>query len=132
MIKKIELYEKSISFSCDFYCNEKFVSSSAKNNTHIFYLDVCPVSIKIKIHPYKIKPLIRFDDVLVNYGLAGITPWDHMIEFEIKEDFFDYYFKNIIESKQQYLKITNNELFKKIGYKQNYQNLIEEIETRLK
>ena len=132
MIKKIELYEKNISFSCDFYCNEQFMLTSQEKNKHIFYLDSCPVFIKIKIHPYKIKPLIRFDDVLVNYGLAGITPWDHMIEFEIKENFFDFYFKNILKSKQEYLKITNNELFKKIGYQQNYQNLIEEIEKRIK
>jgi len=132
MIKKIELYEKNISFSCDFYCNEKLISRSKKNNKHIFSLDVCPAHVKIEIKPHKIKPLVRFNNVLVNYGLAEITPWDHMLEFEIKENFFDFYFKNILKSKQEYLKITDNELFKKIGYKQNYQKLIQDIEMRIK
>ena len=75
---------------------------------------------------------MRFNDVLVNYGLANITPWDHMLEFEIPENFFDFYFKNIIKSKQKYLKIDHKEVFKKIGYRQNYQNLIEEIEKGIK
>lgn len=132
MIKKIELYEKNISFSCSFYCNEKLISHSKENNKHIFYLDNCPAHIKIEINPYKIKPLIRFNDVLVNYGLARITPWNHMLEFNISENFFDFYFKNIIESKQQYLKIASEEVFKKIGYRQNYQHLIEEIEKGIK
>ena len=132
MIKKIELYEKNVSFSCNFYCNGKLIAHSKKNSKHIFYLDNCPAHIKIEIDPYKVKPLIRFNDVLVNYGLARITPWDHMLEFNIPENFFDFYFKNIIESKQQYLKITSEQVFKKIGYRQNYQYLIEEIEKVIK
>jgi hypothetical protein len=56
MIKKIELYEKKISFSCNFYCNEELLAHSKQNNNHIFYLDHCPARIKIEINPYGTKP----------------------------------------------------------------------------
>ena len=67
---------------------------------------------------------------MVNYGLAKITPWDHMLEFALDVDFFDQYFTNIIESKRQYLDIGKDEIHKKIGL-EDLSKLVDEIEGKL-
>ena len=132
MINKIELYDRYKKFSCKFICNEKLISTSGSSHRHIFDLAVCPAHIKIEISPNKIRPLIRLDDVAVNYGLAKITPWDHMIEFKVDENFFDTYFENILKAKQNYLKIDSQTLYKQIGYRQDFDNLIEKINDNIK
>lgn len=132
MINKIELYDRYKKFSCNLVCNEKFICSSGPSHKHTFDLTVCPAHVKIQISPNKIQPLIRLNDVAVNYGLANIIPWDHMIEFTVSQNFFDTYFENILKAKQNYLKINSQTLYKKIGYKQNFDNLIKKIKDRIK
>ena len=46
---------------------------------------------------------------MVNYGLAKITPWDHMLELNLDNSFFDHYFSNIIEAKRLYLDLNKDE-----------------------
>ena len=67
---------------------------------------------------------------MVNYGLAKITPWDHMLEFELGSNFFDSYFANIVESKRQYLDLEKDQLHKKIGL-EDLSELINDIEVKI-
>lgn len=131
MIKTIELYEKYQKFSSKLICNDKSLQQIKDSNHHLFHIDQCPAHICIEISPHKIKPLVRFNGVAVNYGLAGITPWDHILEFTLCENFFDRYFDSIINAKQQYLGVSKEELFQKIGYQQNYDHLIKKIKEKL-
>lgn len=131
MVKKIELYDKNIKFSCEFYVDDILKSITKTNNRHIFFLDNTPAHIKIKIDPHKLQPLVRFDDVLVNYGLAKITPWDHMLEFTISDNFLEDYFKEIVKSKQEYLKTSQEEIKKIMGLNSEKQ-LVDKILNNLK
>ena len=105
MVKQITLTWKD-NFTCDYYENDKIIKKSNKLIHHKFDVQHLPSNIKIKITPWKIQPQIRFDGHLVNYGLAGIKPWDHMIEFNLNENYLEDYFQNIIEAKRQYLSRT--------------------------
>lgn len=133
MVKKIELYDREISFSCKIFINNKLKCINENKNSHIFYLEKLPAHCKIEINPYKIKPMIRVDDCLVNYGLAKIIPWDHMLEFTIHENFLNEYFEQIVESKRIYLKTDREDVEKIMGINnKNYYELIEKIENNIK
>jgi|TARA_B110000977_G_scaffold178088_1_gene235287 hypothetical protein len=105
MVKQIKL-TNSEKFSCEYIVNDRLISKSLDSKEHIFSVKELPCKVKINMNPYKVKPIVRIDDVMVNYGLAKITPWDHMLEFDLDSNFFDHYFTNIIEAKRQYLSRT--------------------------
>jgi len=129
MVKQIILtYNKE--FSCEYLVDDVCISRSFKAKEHTFTLHPAPCNIKIKIDPYKIKPTVRIDGILVNYGLAQITPWDHMLELDLQGDFFDRYFENIVESKRLYLGIDKSEIHKKIGL-EDLSDLVDKIEGRI-
>ena len=67
---------------------------------------------------------------MVNYGLAKITPWDHMLEFKLDNNFFDQYFSNIIEAKRLYLDLDKNDIKKKIGL-DKLSELMDKIEKNI-
>lgn len=130
MVKQIKITDEQ-KFSCEYMVNGKLISKSPEKTVHEFDVVELPCKVQIMLNPYKIKPTVRIDDIMVNYGLAEITPWDHMLEFTLDADFFDRYFKNIIQSKGQYLKLEESELHKKIGL-QDLSILVKEIEGKLK
>lgn len=99
----IRLNSKNQKFSCEVYCNGDRYSTHAVSLEHSFSINSLPAEFKIYITPYKVQPYVRIDNFLVNYGLAEITPWDHMLEFTVHPDWQDRYFKNIIKAKQEYL-----------------------------
>lgn len=99
----VKLNSKKQEFSCEVFCNDILQSKHNSAKEHSFVVNTLPAEIKIYIKPYKIRPYIRIDGMLVNYGLAEITPWDHMLEFTLHTDWLDRYFKNIIKAKQNYL-----------------------------
>ena len=110
MVKSINLFDKDTKFSTKFYCNEKLIRKSNKSHNHNFIVPELPAHCKIEILPWKIKPIVRFDNQLVNYGLAEITPWDHMLEFKLNKNFLKKYFKNIILAKKKYLERTGQNI----------------------
>jgi hypothetical protein len=58
--------------------------------------DTLPVQVAIDFFPFKIKPIVRVDNFLLDYWLADIKLWDHRLEFNITETFYeDYKNKNI-------------------------------------
>ena len=118
-------------FSCEFYENDQLKVRESKKQVHVFEIESLPSNLNFYIKPYKIKPLVRINNLLVNYGLAEITPWDHMIEIDLQRDFFDRYFGNIITSKQKYLDIDTHSIQEKLGLTK-LDSLITEIEDNLK
>ena len=130
MVKQIKLTHTDY-FSCEYFVNDRLMDRSPHAKEHVFTLETPPCNIKIKIEPYKLQPIIRIDDIMVNYGLAEIKPWDHMLEFNLHEDFFDRYFANIIESKRKYLDVDQNQIHKKIGL-EDLSDLVNEIEGKMR
>ena len=129
MVKQIKLTHNE-EFSCEYVVNDRLVSTSVDSKEHVFSVQELPCKIKINLNPYKVKPIVRIDNIMVNYGLAKITPWDHMLEFDLDLNFFDHYFTNIIESKRQNLDIGKEEIQKKIGL-EDLSKLVDEIEGKI-
>ena len=129
MVKQIKL-TNSEKFSCEYIVNDRLISKSLDSKEHIFSVKELPCKVKINMNPYKVKPIVRIDDVMVNYGLAKITPWDHMLEFELDSNFFDRYFANIVESKIQYLNLEKDEAHKRLGH-EDLSELVSKIERNI-
>ena len=55
-----------------------------------------PVQIAVEFFPFKIKPIVRFDNFMLDYWLADIQLQEHKLEFTVGETFYqDYKNKNI-------------------------------------
>jgi hypothetical protein len=55
-----------------------------------------PATVNVEFRPLKIRPIVRYNNFMLNYWLAGIQLFDHQLEFTITETFFqDYKNKNI-------------------------------------
>ncbi len=136
MVKSINLFDKNIKFSCKFYCNNNFIKESRDSHNHDFIIPETPAHCKIEIQPWKLKPLVRFDNQLVNYGLAEITPWDHMLEFKLDENFLKKYFKNIISNKKKYLERTGqnvpDNMENYVGINHEHKEIINQILEKIK
>ena len=130
MVKQVQL-EHNTEFSCQIICNEKLIGKKDLALKHDFNVPVLPAHIKIEIYPWKIQPIIRYDGIMVNYGLAKITPWDHMLEFSLTENFLDSYFTQIVESKKDYLQVDYNEIIEIMGLKIR-SGLVKEILNNIK
>lgn len=130
MVEQIKLtYEEN--FSCSYCVNDEVVRTTQDATEHTFTVDVVPCHVKIYIKPYKIRPSIRIDEILINYGLAQITPWDHMIEFKIDKNFFQSYFERILQSKMDYLGVSQEEMLERVGLN-DVSYLVRSIEKNLK
>ena len=134
MVKQITLDYKE-NFDCEYEENNVVLSKSLNKKHHVFKTKNLPAKIKMFIRPWKIKPLVRFDGHLVNYGLAKITPWDHMLEFTLDERYAEKYFDSIIDAKRQYLSKTgqnqpdNMDLF--VGVNNLEPEMVEKIKALL-
>jgi hypothetical protein len=88
--------------------------------------------IKIFFEPWKISPLIRIDGHLIDYWLANVMQYDHMIQFQWNSGFYyDYQHRNI-ESKIQYLGLTKQEdIDYHIGINNSNLDIVDQIKKHL-
>jgi len=135
MVKHIELSHTE-KFSCEYFADEILVEKSKSSFTHSFNVKNNSCKVQIKINPWKIKPLVRFDGHLVNYGLAKITPWDHMLEFRLHEDHVQRYFESIIDAKKKYLSRTGQNIPENmesyVGVNNSYKEIVQKIKALIK
>jgi hypothetical protein len=68
-----------------------------------------PTLIEIYFEPWKIKPLVRTNNHLIDYWTAGVHQFDHMVRFHWDDDFYRRYFDKIMQGKMHTLKITTQE-----------------------
>lgn len=132
MVKQIQL-ESRIEFSCRLICEGRNVSSNPSRK-HTFELPLFKgkdLHCEIELFPHKIQPIVRYDNILMNYGLAGIKPWDHMLEFTIKDNFFDHYFQKIVDSKKEYLGVTKTQILSSLGLYNRHDDLIKQIQDKI-
>ena len=118
-------------FSCRVYNNDILIKEHDQQEIHDLVIEKIPAHIKIEINPWRIQPIVRINNIMVNYGLAKITPWDHMLEFRISENFEEEYFHSIVQSKKEYLKINDDEVKKIMGLDNVHTNMIEKIKKNI-
>jgi hypothetical protein len=119
---------------CKLHVDDKLVDETFNSLVHKFKVDSLECNIKIFITPYKIQPIIRIDNILVNYGLAKITPWDHMLELNYTNDFFRKYRKSIVKYKMEHYDLTSideQEYDFYIGIGNDHTSLVRDIYTIL-
>jgi hypothetical protein len=63
----------------------------ATNNIIVNFDDALPVDIDVEFKPHKIKPIVRYNNIMVDYWLANILLQDHKIQFTISDNFFQEY-----------------------------------------
>lgn len=102
-------------------------------NRYYIKLPTHPSKIKVYFKPWKIKPLIRIDNHLCNYGLAKFNQFDHMVEFFWTPNFFHNYFASIVETKTKWFeKLNQKNIQDKVGVEVEHTDLVEKIKANLK
>lgn len=89
-------------------------------------------NISIWFSPWKILPLIRVNNFLVNTGLANIDVFDHKFDMVLDDGFFDMYHKNDIASREQSFFLNQNGkvdeiLYDKVIGTSQHQDLVDKI-----
>jgi len=93
-----------------------------------------PAKIKIEFFPHKITPIVRLDNVMLNFWLANITLYDHCVEFDAGENFFDQYRDKDIQGRLNTIpgdEKTGHYLDKYIGIDHLYPEIIKDIKELL-
>jgi hypothetical protein len=130
---KIELIYNTI-FDVECHIDNALFLKSKNKFQHLFKIKKNNIKVEFFINPQKIKPLIRINGFLVNYGLAKITPWDHKIEMFLDQYFYENYSKNIIESKKKYLGILDecsSKFDNFIGYNSYHFDIVNTIKKEI-
>jgi hypothetical protein len=102
-------------------------------NNEEFYIEVeDEANIQIFFEPWKIKPLLRVNDHLIDYWLADVLQFDHMIQFSWTKDFYSRYQAKNIQSKIDYLGITKQEdIDYYLGINNSHLDIVEQIKKYL-
>lgn len=109
------------------------VQCSFQNNRYQIELPEKRCNVNVYFEPWKIKPLIRIDNHLCDYGLASFSQFDHMIELQWAPNFFEHYFQAIIQSKTKWFeKLGEQNIIPKIGIDVEYKDLVSKIQNNLK
>lgn len=92
--------------------------------------------VEIWFWPWHIKPLLRIDGHLLDYSLAKVDQYSHMLSFSITKNFFDLYFSDLIHSRIHTLFQDNNiddELYDAmVGYGDRHTDLIDSIKNQIR
>ena len=103
----------------------------ATNNVVVDFNDALPVDIEVEFKPHKIKPIVRYNNIMVDYWLANILLQDHKIQFTISNNFFqDYRNKDIqgrIDSLPEEQKNVEHFYDKYIGVDNLHPEIVNEI-----
>jgi hypothetical protein len=76
--------------------NQQIVSERHDCKTLTGAIISLPAIVNVEFQPFKIKPIVRYNNFMLDYWLADIQLFDHQLEFAITETFFqDYRNKNI-------------------------------------
>jgi hypothetical protein len=100
-------------------------------NEFIINVD-CAANIEIFFEPWKTKPLIRVDNHLVNYWLAEIAQFDHMVSLTWDRNFYQKYQQRAMQSKIEYLGISKQEdIDYYLGINNSHYDIVEQIKKYL-
>jgi hypothetical protein len=87
--------------------------------------------IEVGFWPWAIKPLLRINGHLVDYGIAGVDQFDHALCFDLYRNYFKIYSESLVQSRV-YSQFKDGAVDEKIydaviGYGRRHTELIESI-----
>lgn len=100
---KLEITHRDPFHSIKISVNDAIVLEEQNINSVSIVCDSLPATISVEFSPFKIKPIVRIDNFMVNYWLANIQEQEHKLEFNLDDNFFLNYKKKDIESRLNYL-----------------------------
>jgi hypothetical protein len=125
------LYSSPVDFF-RIYINNQLVAEEYNCKTLIAQFDVeLPVDVVVEFQPFKIKPMIRFNNFLLDHWLANILLEDHRATFNIAKTFFQDYKDKNIQGRINYLteeqKSVEHFYDKYVGVNNLHPELVDEI-----
>lgn len=94
-----------------------------------------PTRIELWFWPWKIKPLLRLNGHLLDYSLANVAQYDHMLCFDIDRNYFERYGQALVNSRiESQFKggpIDENIYDAVVGHGRRHLDLIEKIKRRI-
>ncbi len=116
-----------------------FINNNLVNETYglssvlITFDTGLPANVEIEFKPHKVKPIVRYNNIMLDYWLANVLLQDHKIQLTITDTFFqDYKNKNIegrISSLPPEQKDVEHFHDKYIGINNQHQDLVDQIKN---
>jgi hypothetical protein len=95
-----------------------------------------PQTVQIWFWPWDTKPLLRVNGHLLDYSLAGVHQYSHMLTMALDKKFFERYFQNLVRSRIDTLfplGDIDDELYDgMVGHGDRHRSLIDSIQIQLK
>lgn len=118
------------------FVNQTLVADSDNASTIASVFDhELPVKIEVQFTPFKIKPVVRLNNFMLNYWLADILLQDHKLEFNVGKNFYQDYKNKDISGRIAHLgaeeKSLENIYDKYIGINNLYPELVKETKELL-
>ena len=92
-------------------------------------------SIEVWFWPWSVKPLLRVNGHLVDFSLAKVDQFDHMLKFNLTKDFFNLYGQELVNSRieSQFKNgVVDKDVYDSVvGFGQHHHDLVEKIKQRL-
>lgn len=115
------------------FVNQKLVKECYETSElQVLFDNEFPAKIEVEFQPFKVKPVVRYNNFMLNYWLANIQLYDHKLEFEICENFYQAYKNKDIQGRLSHIgadstKNADNILDKYLGIDNLYPDLVKEI-----
>jgi hypothetical protein len=114
------------------YVNNQLIAEQYECKTLTAHFDTAlPVDVTVEFQPFQIKPIIRFNNFMLDYWLANVLLEDHRAMFSITDTFFQDYKDKNIQGRINYLteeqKSVEHFYDKYIGVNNLHPELVDEI-----
>ena len=94
-------------FRCKCICNDLVIGESFDQTHHYFEIPTLPQKVVLEFEPFKIRPDLRLNKILVDTGVSKVDVYDHKYEMSLQSDWLSMYTQSILDSKIDYLKQQN-------------------------
>jgi hypothetical protein len=115
--------------------NHQLISEAYDCSIHTAVIDTLPAVIEVEFWPFKIKPIVRYNNFMLDYWLANIQLFDHKLEFTVTDTFFqDYKNKNMqgrIDSLSESQKGVDHYWDKYIGINNLHPDIVQQIKKSI-
>ena len=76
---------------CKIVRDDEIVEEKLGETLCQFTVAASPDTVSVWFEPWKIKPVIRVNGILINYALAQVDQYDHKIDIVLDSDFVERY-----------------------------------------
>jgi hypothetical protein len=97
---EIEIFHPQLT-RCKLYRGDDLIWEQDCQGRHVFSHRASPDAISLWFEPWRIKPEVRVDGILVDYALAQINQFDHKLDITLDQDFYHSYHEQDIRFRQQ-------------------------------